>query len=70
MPTKSISGATAVPLPEGHGRLIDADAPIEVWDMGEDGAPHIVKTTVSRLILGHLTGAVPPTVIEAEVDNG
>lgn len=49
-----------------HGRLINADAPIEVWDIGQDGAPHTVKTTVSRFILGHLNGAVPPTVIEAE----
>lgn len=56
----------AVSVPTPHGRLIDADGEIEVWDVGYDGVPHVVKTTVSRFLLSHLNGKVPPTIIEAE----
>ena len=49
-----------------HGRLIDADEEIEVWDVcGIEGVfPHS-KTTVSKFLLGHCIGKIPPTVIPA-----
>lgn len=53
------------PIP--HGRLIDADAEVEVWDVcGRQGVfPHFT-TTVSKFLLGHLVGKIPPTIIPAE----
>ena len=52
-----------------HGRLIDADTPITVREESEWGIPVNVKTTVSKFLLGHIIGEIPPTIIEAEVDN-
>lgn len=50
-----------------HGRLIDADTEVEVWDVcGKQGVfPHFT-TTVSKFLLGHLVGDIPPTIIDAE----
>lgn len=51
-----------VPLPEGHGRCIDADAPIRVvWN---DGTIH--STTVSRLLCEHSLLDLPKTIVPAE----
>jgi hypothetical protein len=56
---------TAVPLPEGHGRLIDADAPVRVvWS---DGTIH--STTVSRLLCMHSLLGLPKTIVPAEGGN-
>ena len=54
------------PVPP-HGRLIDADAEVEVWDVcGRQGVfPHFT-TTVSKFLLGHLVGKIPPTIIPTE----
>ena len=46
-----------------HGRLIDADEEIEVCTT--QGAFPISKTTVSKFLLGHCIGKIPPTVIPA-----
>ena len=51
-----------VPLPEGHGRLIDADAPIRVACY--DGTIH--KTTASRLLCEHSLLDLPKTIVPAE----
>ena len=62
--------AKAVPVPP-HGRLIDADAEVEVWDVcGREGVfPHFT-TTVSKFLLGHLVGKIPPTIILADPAEG
>ena len=50
-----------------HGRLIDADAKIEIWDVcGRRGIFPQYTTTVSKFLLGHLVGKIPPTIIPAE----
>lgn len=55
-----------VPLPEKHGRLIDADAPVRVvWS---DGTIH--STTVSRLLCLHSLLDFQKTIIEAEGGGG
>ena len=54
--------ATAVPLPEGHGRLVDADAPVRV--VYNDGTIH--STTVSRLLCQHSLLDLPKTIVPAE----
>ena len=36
------------------GEYIDTNTKIRVWDIGEDGAPHFVNTTVARFLLAHL----------------
>lgn len=55
---------------QSHGRLIDADAPIEVWEVrlsdGDSCSFRNIKTTVSKFLLSHLMGEVPPTIIPAE----
>ena len=59
-----------VHLPTPHGRLIDADAPIEVWEVrlsdGDRCSFRNIETTVSEFLLSHLMGEVPPTIIPAE----
>lgn len=57
-------------LVPSYGRLIDADTPITVREECEWGFPVSVKTTVSKFLLGHIIGEIPPTIIEAEVDDG
>ena len=61
-----IGDKPCVEVPD-HGRLIDAEEEIEVWDVCaiEGVFPHI-KTTVSKFLLGHCIGKIPPTIIEAE----
>ena len=51
-----------VPLPEGHGRLIDADAPIRVASY--DGTIH--ETTPSRILCKHSLLDLPKTIVPAE----
>lgn len=55
----------AFPLPEKHGRLIDADEPIRT--VSHDGM--IRETTVSRLLCKFSLLDLPKTVIEAEGDR-
>lgn len=54
-----------------HGRCIDADAPIEVWEVklsdGDSCSFRNIETTVSKFLLSHLMGEVPPTIIPAEL---
>lgn len=58
-----------IPIPS-HGRLIDADAPIKVWEVklsdGDSCSFRNIETTVSKFLLSHLMGEAPPTIIEAE----
>jgi len=58
-----------IPIPP-HGRLIDADAPIAVWEVklsdGDSCSSRNIETTVSKFLLSHLMGEVPPTIIPAE----
>lgn len=62
----------AVPVPP-HGRLIDADAPIEVWEVrlsdGDRCSSRNIETTVSKFLLSHLMGEVPPTIIPASEEG-
>lgn len=63
---------TFYPLSElpPHGRLIDADAPIEVWEVrlsdGDSCSFRNIETTVSKFLRSHLMGEVPPTIIPKE----
>lgn len=67
--TDRIPGCPLVPVPP-HGRLIDADAPIKVWEVrlsdGDSCSFRNIETTVSKFLLSHLMGEVPPTIIPAE----
>lgn len=55
----------AVSLPEGHGRLIDADVPIRV--VYNDGTIH--ETTPSRLLCKHSLLDLPKSIVPAEGDD-
>ena len=58
-----------IPVPD-HGRLIDADDEIEVWDVcGIEGVFRRSKTTVSKFLLGHCIEQIPPTVIPADKEE-
>ena len=50
-----------------HGRLIDADATVQVFDNSYGG--NTIKTTISKFILAHIVGEIPPTVIPADKDG-
>jgi hypothetical protein len=52
----------AIPLPEGHGNLIDVNAPIKVTH--HDGTIH--ETTPSRLLCKHSMLDLPKIIIPAE----
>lgn len=51
-----------VPLPEGHGRIIDMDAPIRIASY--DGSIH--KTTLSWLLRKHPLLDFPKIIVPAE----
>ena len=53
-----------VVLTEGHGRMIDADAPIRV--VYNDGTIH--ETTPSRLLCKHSLLDLPKTIVPAEAE--
>lgn len=56
----------AISLPEGHGNLIDVNAPIRV--VHHDGTVH--KTTPSRLLCKHSLLDLPKVIVPADViDN-
>lgn len=51
-----------ISLPEGHGRMIDADTPIRV--VYNDGTIH--ETTPSRLLCKHSLLDLPKSIVPAE----
>lgn len=57
-------GITAIPLPKGHGNLIDINAPIRVAYY--DGTIH--ETTPSRLLYKHSLLDLPKIIVPAEGD--
>lgn len=63
----SIGRHDACPLVEipPHGRLIDADASIDV----AEGHVSPCQTTISAFLLNHVEGPVPRVVIPAEEDE-
>ena len=56
----------AITLPEGHGNLIDINAPIRVTYY--DGTIH--ETTPSRLLYKHSLLDLPKIIVQAEGDTG
>lgn len=54
-------------LPEGHGRMIDGDAPIRICGIGDGkGYYPIYDTTPIKMLLNQCVGDLPKTIIPAE----